>query len=77
MHWPTVLVGLFCTGFGAYTGYLRVSDPSKLAKLAAMKEQFGVSAGNRIHLFGYTVVPILFGALCLVIGFQGQAILAP
>lgn len=67
----TILVGTGSVCFGLYTSYLRKQDPSKFGKLAAMKERFGESAGNAIHVVAYSIIPIIVGIVFIITGLQG------
>ncbi len=71
----TVSFGAGAMGFGAYTTYLRFSNPSKLGKLEPMRRKFGATAGTAIHLVAYSVAPIAFGVVMLVAGLQGVSVL--
>ena len=71
----TVLIGASATLFGVYTLFLRFSDPSKLGKLKPMQEQFGARLGSAIHILAYSVVPLGFGVLAIVLGVQGRSLL--
>ncbi len=64
------VIGIFAIVFGVYTLSIRATNPSKFGKLQAMKERFGDSAGNAIHIVAYSVLPILFGIVILVRGLQ-------
>lgn len=59
------IIGIFAIVFGAYTAYVRTTNPNKLGKLQALKERFGDSAGRTIHILAYSVLPIAFGAVML------------
>ncbi len=61
-----LLLGIGAIGYGLFTIYVRFTDPSKLGKLDAMKKQWGNSAGTAIHWIGYTVAPIVVGAILIV-----------
>ncbi len=71
----TVAFGTGAMGFGAYTTYLRFSNPSKLGKLEAMRQKFGQLAGNAIHTTAYSVAPVVFGLVMLLAGLRGVSIL--
>lgn len=70
----TVGVGALAVGFGAYTGWARFAMPQQLAKLEAMKKQWGDKAGLAVHFFAYTALPIVFGILTVMRGMNGQAL---
>ena len=67
-----LLLGVAALAFGLYTGYVRATNPGKFEKLQAMKEQFGPTAGNLVHLVAYTLVPIGVGIVFLVRGLTGR-----
>jgi hypothetical protein len=71
----TVVVGALICLYGLYTLVMRIKSPEKFVKLKAMKEKFGNSAGNIIHIIAYTVAPIVFGAIVIVSGLNGLSIL--
>ena len=71
----TVAFGDGAMGFGAYTTYLRFSNPSKLGKLEPMRQKLGQLAGNAIHTSAYSVGPIVFGLVMLLAGLRGVSIL--
>ena len=71
----TMLLGAGAMGFGSYTTYLRLSDPSKLGKLGPMREKFGEKAGTAIHTVAYSIVPLLAGLIFLVAGMNGMSVL--
>lgn len=68
MNPVTILIGAAAIGFGAYTAYIRTTNPAKFEKLAAMKKQWGEGAGKAVHVVAYTVVPIIFGIVMIVSG---------
>ncbi len=71
----TLGLGAAAFAFGGYTTWLRVSDPSKLGKLAPMRERFGLVAGSAIHVAAYSVAPIAVGVALLFAGMQGVSVL--
>ena len=71
----TIGLGVFGLGFGGYTSLLRFTNPAKLGKLQPMREKFGATAGNAIHLAAYSVAPIVFGVVMLLAGLQGVSVL--
>jgi hypothetical protein len=64
-------LGVFAIGFGLFTLFVRVTNPSKFGKLEAMKKQWGDAAGNAIHLISYIIMPILAGVALLIAGVMG------
>lgn len=74
MDWLTISIGVFALGFGAYTTFVRLTNPQKLGKLAAMKQAFGAIAGTAIHTVAYSVVPLAAGVVFIIQGIRGVAI---
>ena len=74
MDIATVLIGAAALAYGVFTIYARLKKPSLLGKLGPMKEKFGSSAGNIIHIIAYTVVPLVAGAVFINSGLAGRAI---
>ena len=68
-----VLHGVAALAFGLYTGYARTATPEKVQKLDAMKEQWGESTGNIVHLAAYTIVPILVGLALIASGLLSSS----
>ena len=66
----TMGLGLFGLGFGGYTTFLRFTNPTKLGKLGPMREKFGPSAGNAIHVIAYSVAPMVFGVMMFLTGMR-------
>ena len=71
----TVILGIGALGFGAFTTYLRFSNPAKLGKLEPMRHKFGHTAGTAIHVVAYSVAPTVFGFVMLVAGIRGVSVL--
>ena len=71
----TMGLGVFGLGFGGYTSLLRFTNPEKLGKLQPMRQKFGATAGNAIHLAAYSVAPIVFGVTMILAGLQGVSVL--
>ena len=67
-----LLLGIGALGFGLYTGYVRSTSPEKFGKLKAMKEQWGPTAGNLVHLIAYTLIPIVVGVVLLFRDLAGR-----
>ena len=55
-----------------FTLVLRIKDPSRFGKLEAMKKTWGEKGGTAVHVFGYTVAPIVGGGLLLFFGLGGS-----
>ena len=74
MDITTVLIGAAALGYGIFTIYARLKKPSLLSKLEPMKEKFGNSTGNFIHIIAYTLVPIVAGFVFVNSGLAGHSI---
>ena len=74
MDTTTVLIGATALGYGIFTIYARLKKPSLLGKLEPMKQKFGNSTGNFIHIIAYTIVPIVAGCVFINSGLAGRAI---
>ncbi|HEX7128290.1 MAG TPA: hypothetical protein VF406_21265 [Thermodesulfobacteriota bacterium] len=70
----TLVVGVAAVAYGLYTTYARVKSPSSFGKLAAMRSRFGHAAGTAVHVIAYTVLPVVFGLVAIVLGMQGKSI---
>ena len=69
-----IVLGVAAVGFGIITLALRIWAPHRLGKLDAMKARFGPRGGTAIHVLAYTVMPVAFGILALVLARQGITI---
>ena len=65
------IIGVLAIVYGLYSFYQRKSAPENIAKLQTMIERNGEKMGHSIHLFGYTILPILSGLLLLHAHFRG------
>jgi hypothetical protein len=70
---PTVAVGVAAILFGLYTAWARAAKPEQLGKLEAMKKHWGAGPGYAVHFVGYTVVPVVAGAVFVWTGLQGYS----
>jgi hypothetical protein len=75
MDLVTITIGVVISLYGIYTLMMRIKSPEKFGKLSAMKDKFGDTAGNTIHIIAYTVLPIVSGVLVVFAGFKGQSII--
>ena len=66
-----LIIGLLAIVYGLYSFIQRKTAPEKIAKLQTMIERNGEKMGNSIHLFGYTIMPIVAGLLLLYADFRG------
>ena len=65
------IIGLLAIVYGLYCFIQRKTAPEKIEKLQSMIERNGEKMGNSIHLFGYTILPIVAGLLLLFAEFRG------
>lgn len=67
----TVIISIFCIAFGLYSIYARIYKKEQFSKIEAMQKLYGEKLGTYIHVFFYTVMPLLLGIALLVmyIGF--------
>ena len=65
------IVGVLAIVYGLYSFIQRKVAPEKIEKLQTMIERNGEKMGHSIHLFGYTILPIVAGLLLLYAHFQG------
>ena len=66
------IVGLLAIAYGIYCYIQRKTAPEKIEKLQTMIERNGEKMGHSIHLFGYTIMPIVAGLLLLYAHFRAQ-----
>jgi hypothetical protein len=64
------IIGVLAILYGLYCLYQRKVAPEKIEKLQSMIERNGEKMGHSIHLFGYTIVPIVAGLLLLFSYFR-------
>ncbi|HMB69794.1 MAG TPA: hypothetical protein VKU85_10800 [bacterium] len=74
MNPVTVLLGVAAAGFGIYTAWARHAKPEQLGKLEAMRKAWGDRAGSLIHLTAYAILPIVVGAVFVVLGVEGVSL---
>ncbi len=67
-------IGMAAISFGICTAFVRKKSPRSFGKLEPMKQKFGERTGTAIHVFGYTVVPIVFGVVYIIKGLFGEAV---
>jgi hypothetical protein len=70
----SVGIGLAAIAFGCITFYMRTKNPAKFAKLEAMKARFGETVGLLVHTVAYSLVPIGFGVVAVLLGMNGRSI---
>ena len=69
----TIGIGIAMVVYGLLTTFVRVWRPSAFSKLAAMQRRWGHKAGFWLHVFGYSVSPIIAGTTIAVAGWLGIA----
>jgi hypothetical protein len=74
MNIITLVLGIFCFGYGIFSIILRIKSPEKFGKLEAMKKKFGDKNGMLIHIILYSILPILAGIAFIVCGMLGISI---
>jgi len=65
------IIGVLAIVYGVYSFIQRKIAPEKIEKLQTMIERNGEKMGHSIHLFGYTILPIVAGLLLLYAHFRG------
>jgi hypothetical protein len=56
-------IGYLLIGLGIYSLIGRFIWPHHFAKVQAMKDKWGAKRGLALHVFAYTVLPIVCGTL--------------
>jgi hypothetical protein len=74
MNTITFCLGVAMVAYGVLTTVLRILRPGVFAKLGPMKHRWGDRAGFALHVFGYSVVPIVAGAIIAIRGWGGAAL---
>jgi membrane protein DedA with SNARE-associated domain len=64
-------IGVLAIAYGIYSYIQRKVAPEKIEKLQSMIERNGEKMAHSIHLFGYTILPIVAGLLLLFAHFRG------
>jgi len=64
-------IGVLAIVYGIYSYIQRKVAPEKIEKLQSMIERNGEKMAHSIHLFGYTILPIIAGLLLLFAHFRG------
>jgi len=65
-----LVIGVLAIIYGLYSFYQRKTAPEDIVKLQTMIERNGEKMANSIHLFGYTLLPIVAGLLMLHAHFR-------
>ena len=64
-------LGALAIVYGLYCFVRRKVAPENIEKLQSMIERNGEKMAHSIHLFGYTILPIVAGLLLLFAHFRG------
>lgn len=64
------IVGVLAIVYGLYSYYQRKTAPESIEKLQSSIERNGEKMAHSIHLFGYTILPIVAGLLMLHAHFR-------
>jgi len=64
------IVGVLAIAYGLYSFIQRKVAPQNIEKLQSMIERNGEKMAHSIHLFGYTILPIIAGLLLLFAHFR-------
>ena len=65
------IIGVLAIVYGLYSFIQRKVAPEKIEKLQTMIERNGEKMAHSIHLFGYSILPIVSGLLLLYAHFRG------
>ena len=63
-------LGVLAIVYGLYSFIQRKMAPEKIEKLQTMIERNGEKMAHTIHLFGYTILPLVAGVLLLSAHFR-------
>ena len=63
-----LFLGALMMVYGIVTLILRNVAPERFWKLERMKKKWGEKAGMRIHVIGYTVLPLVAGLVLIIRG---------
>ncbi len=64
-----LLLGIVILGFGLYTTIQRLrGNETAFKKLEPLREMFGSSIGNFIHIIAYCILPIVAGIVLILSG---------
>ena len=65
-----LILGVLAIVYGLYSYYQRKTAPENIKKLQENIERNGEKMAHQIHLFGYTILPIVAGLLLLHAHFR-------
>lgn len=75
MNLRLIIIGLIFSGYGIFSGVIRVKKPEYFKKLEPMIKAYGDKIGNRVHFIGYVIVPVIFGFVLIISGITGVKLL--
>ena len=64
------IIGALAIAYGIYSYVQRKTAPENIDKLQELIERNGEKMGHSIHLFGYTILPVVAGLLLLLAHFR-------
>ncbi len=67
-----LVLGVLLVAYGVYTFVARRRRPEQLGKLDAMKRFWGEKLGYGMHVVAYSVLPVVFGLVLLLLGVAGE-----
>ena len=65
-----LILGVLAIIYGLYSYYQRKTAPEDIERLQTMIERNGEKMGHSIHLWGFTIMPIVAGLLLLHAHFR-------
>ncbi|PJZ46434.1 hypothetical protein [Leptospira brenneri] len=68
----TVGLGVFFILYGTTTYFLRIYKPGFFWKLEPMKQKWGEKRGYFIHVFSYSILPVILGIVYTILGLKGD-----
>lgn len=66
-----LVLGVLAIAYGIYSYVQRQTAPQDIEKLQDLIARNGEKMGHSIHMFGYTILPIIAGLLLLYAYYQG------
>lgn len=70
MNLVTVGLGIFFIIYGITTYILRLYKPGFFWKLEPMKQKWGEKRGYFIHVFSYSILPVVLGIVYTILGVR-------
>jgi len=69
--WGKLALSFLALWYGSFSVLLRLKRPGLFWKLSYMQHSYGKRLGTAIHVFIYTVLPLIYGMLMFARAFQG------